>query len=416
VTLKLRDNFGAFHAIGGLRGPEIEVSPDSFGVVPHLNRMGPDGRWLATWDDLRKTVQLRDTEKGAGVESRRIRVTGLRGAVTHMRWLSDLSGVVFLTDKNLFVARFDVQGTDDGAWAHPVFGKRKDGTRPEVLDVRMTPTGFVALTDAGYDEDAGHQLRDAWFVHVAWNRVAPPRRFTPKTGRVRALSVRSSGRVVLAMAGLKPSEDSDSDVTGALWTLRLDNHGHSRVIERRDCETDDCDVTNWSPGTRRLVYTTADGAVVIVGRGDKQDVVIDFGDFETPTHTLWLDKRERRLLLANREMVSMYDMAGNELWSWSPKNGDTIHSARFDLDNKTVLATAGRRALRVAGGKAKLLFKTRMQAKPWKEGDDYLMASEVFVDDIIPLGNGALAYGVVVAKVSEVEEEYDEEDYESEDE
>ncbi len=378
----------------------MEVDPYDQGLVPHLHRTDPEHQWLASWDDLRKQLQLRDVGL---TQTKRLRVTGLKGNVTHMRWLRDSSGVVFVTSANAFVARLNPGAELDGGtlWAHPVFGKRTTKKFSEISELRVINDGLVALTYAG-------GTRDVWFVPVTASRVGAPKRFTPKSGRVGAMSVRSGSRVVLSMHTLTGDLPQ-------LWTMRVNANGRARVLSRRDCASDECEISNWSPRTRRLVYALSDGSVVIAGRGDREDTVIELGDYELRTHTLWLNERENRLLLANNEEVTLYDMDGEVVWSWSPKNGDPIHSARFDLDGKSVLATAGRRAVRVKGGKAKLLFKTRMKAPTFSDDNPMHISSEVFVDDITPLKNGALAYHVVAAKVEERwdddEYEYDEEEW-----
>ncbi len=387
--------------IGGLSEAPGEIDPELGAPVPHLHRMGPDGRYLMTWDDNRRRLWIRDV---AAKTSRAIRVAGLRGSVKTMRWLRDSSGAVFLTGRNAYVARFDLaDATDDATRASSIFGRR---TLPrEPVAVRNVLNGLVIMTEEGWHPEYDEPLRHVYHVRITDNRVGPPVRFTPKDGRLDSMSVRAGGRVVVSMR-----DDYDADT---LRTLRVFANGTAKELSRRICASvSECRVVNWTPGTRKLVYALADGQVVIAGRtGDEDDIVVEVAGLapHDGVHTLWLSPDESRLLASGPEEIVMLNASnGEEIWHWEAPD-QAIVSARFDTDG-SVLATAGRGAYRLRSGRAKKLFQTRMKAPG--EDDVMLISREVVLDDLIPLGDGSIAYSVVRSRIVEEFDHYEEdEDY-----
>lgn len=412
VTLKIMNADGHFEALGGHSVADTELDDSEEAVpVPHLHREDADGRWLASWDSWRRRLHIRDLRGGG--KSHSLKVSGLGGEVQKMRWLGDSSGVVMLTTRQAYVLRFDPNEQEPDTWASPLLGRAPRGANRVMKDVGMQRHGLVIRT-AQYSTGSHHaagkkRAQVAYHVSVGANRVGPARRVSPTDRTLTGMTVLSGDRVVLSLAGadLEPGE---------LRVLAIRSGAHVTLLDSIACITSDCDVVNWSPHTRRLAYQVADGRVVVrvdagKDRGATEDRVLSLRRVQTADtmHTLWLSPDEERVLVGGSDGYVIADVqTGRVLTDWTPQDYAVMTSARFDKDGRSVLAAAGRSAYRVdASGRSRRLLQTRKPTADATPTHGAVLETHTFVDDIIPLGGGALAYSVVRLQI---EEDYNDEE------
>ncbi len=408
MTLKLRDAQGRFHNSGVYRSQEPkEVDWDNLSTepVPHYQRVDPGRRFLASYDAGRFSLQLRSLRESLPV--RRIPLRGISGEVMAMRWLASGRGLVFMTQSAGYIARFDPSAPPTTIRAKRVPLKMPAETT--LQNVRILPGGPVFYAK-GWGKD--RPIGKVWYVPTRDARLRAPVAIAPKRGVPTGMTVRAGGQLVLVVS----LYNSEGDIeTKRVETYRISARGHARRVERIECESiEDCTPTNWTPGTRRLVWAT-EGQIVVSSRKPGDGHFHTFPADGLDVNTLWLDPAERRILVATDRSVTLYDLKGRRLWSFSDKDKD-VHSAHFSEGGKAVVASIGKQVVRIVGGKARTLFATR--TKPFKSDEDSEteMQNTVFIDDAIPLPGGGVAYVVVQTLIEEELLDMDEEEELEEDE
>lgn len=391
IVVKLRDATGRFVALAGDTATE-DAHGESLGAAQLLD-LDPDGRRLAIWDGARRRIGLLEgldsTAPPADV-TRWIRPALLRGRVTSMEWLRDGSGLAITTDHNAYIVRID---PESDAVAHPLFGGQR-GRR--VHDLRVMSGAIIVLADGPRTAPRAYQ------VELEEDRIGPARALPTDGMNVSALTVLAGGRVALA---LEPdwsdgADDESVKRSAEIRVLRRTALGGWTFLDSRPCEGKHyCSVETWSVGTRRLVYSTEDGSIVIAGSTPERDVTLNTGverdsERDRPAiQTLRLNARENRVLMASTWNVQLWTRDGEQRWVWSPPQGE-VHSARFAADGQTVYASAGRGVYRIRDGRAERIFRT-LASEPAGSDGEYLEQAAVYIDDLELLPGGAIAYSVV---------------------
>lgn len=176
---------------------------------------------------------------------------------------------------------------------------------------------------------------------------------------------------------------------------------------------------NWAPGSSRIAYSEwAPAAYVEDGTGWKEfSLRGEDDDAWMPMTELWINKAETRVLAADELRVRLWSMDGSERWTWEPERArDRVHSVHFDPDDETVWVGAGLSIYHIdATGSARKVLTARRPRIPGKSktaagnngakrkaGKPLFMPrihadprTDAFVDDVVPLGNGRVAYMVV---------------------
>ncbi len=371
--MKLRDANGKFHALGGLVNKEVHDEDSSPRPVPHLHRLDREHQRLASWDDIRKRLQIR-TFGGAGATvppvPRVVRIRGLKGKVAIFRWTWDGKGVFFVTPRGVFAADLSTLPGDVEPGAVSELTVVPVEVPGSMRNVRPVPGGLMALGSK------------AWLI-----RDQHPPQLLAKTD-AQSGSVARNGDMLIA-------------TDGEIHRLAV-RDGEVQVVHRRKCAGwPDCAVVNWAATGDRLAYALTDGNVVL-SAGDT-DVL-----FPLPSvvRTLWFSPDGSVLLAVTADQAVLIDATTRKRRStWTRTTPGEIHSAHFAPGGDQVLLAAGRDVRRIdtATGKARWWFKTRAKRLEIDEG--YGALSEVFLDDLVALPNGALAYSLVRTRQQENDDE-----------
>ena len=340
--------------------------------VPHLHRVSPDGRWLASFDPAGK-LALRRVDVAApqdAARTRAIRVDGVSGEVRTLRWSADGTGLIFQTAKGLFAATPADDATRTTARAIFLAASH---SLTQIDDFRILPNGLIVR---------GNQR--LFFVGSATSSTQD---LTPAGYRVMAANVRSEGRIVMVVT---PSEASIN--SGQLWTLAPSGDGFS-VVHQLPCHTN-CLVRNWAPGSALLTFSATSGRVTgeveveVDGRSTLTDAAVDKDGSRSPVHSLWADDETGRVLAATRSTVSVFDTRLKRQWAWQPDSG-AIRTARFAPGGAAVIVTTADDILRVEQGVSRSLLTAAMH-KRLNTG-----RQSAFLDDAALHPDGSLSFAVV---------------------
>lgn len=420
VSLKLKDANGQVHDLGSYDAETTAAEGEQQSrPVPHLQRLSPDQRWLASFDadqmrlDLRAVDTSRAGERGAIDKPLLVNINGVAGTVHQFRWLKSINGFSISTDKNLYILPFDPDAGERSVQAQPVFDPEQIGAFA-IADTRILPDGMLVRTREFVNGDPYWYRGEVYWVRLGDGTVQDLVPLVPDHLTAVAANVRSNGRIVLALAvhDYDRAESQGQGDLSELWTVETDPVEPPTVTEKRACADESCNVGNWAPGTDRLTYALEwDDKIIIEGSSpDDDDIELQWSEENyASTHTLWQNADQTRVLAATLEGLQLWDANGTALWDWTPKSKEHIHSAHFEDDGSIVVA-AGTKLYRLTEGKAKRVLRTRGKYKPRRtagDGEGYDAWGETtkdsFVDDAITLPGGAVAFSVV-----DVEESYEE--------
>lgn len=427
VSLKLKDTNGKVRTIGTYDSENVSPEGEEGLVsIPHLQRVSPDGRWLATFDADKMRLDLRaleSTEDGEGSVGDRqlVKVAGLEGTIRQFRFLSSIEGFSISTSENLYILPYAL---DEGARtveAQPVFDPEQMGEF-DVVDTRILPDGMIARTREYIDGDPYWWRGDVHWIQIDDDTVQDVASLVPRHLSATAANVRSKGRIVVALDVFDQdiAEKVGHGEVSELWTFETSPAESPKITETTRCAHDYCNIINWAPGTERLTYGYDwDRLAVANDNGEFEDLTMEFTDgYGGNMHTLWTDDDESHILAATIDGVVLWDADGKEQWTWQHPRGYQVHSAHFEDDGSVVVA-AGTQLLRVENGLAKRLLRTRGKYKPRRydpDSDIYPEWNETskdsFIDDAIMLPGGAIAFAVVDVEETWEEMEWEEPDWE----
>ena len=300
--------------------------------VPHLQRVDPANRWLATLLGDSGRLLLHDLSGSRLQHDQTIRE--LSGRVRAFRWLADGTGLVVQTHRNVFVVPITF-GTGSGApgvhAAQAVFSESPG----RIQDHRI-------LSADDFIVRAANRL-----FYVRATQPDHVHELTPKNAQVPEANLRSGGRIVMVVRR--------SDAKDELWTLETSPVTPPRIREQRPCEGS-CNIVNWSPGSEHLTYALADGQIVIEVPAPPGGPVVTrqvslAPSTERHVKVLWTNSSGDRVLAASETSLAVWNERGEALWNWSPSGTRSkIRAAHFEGDGRTILLTLTDRVLRLREG------------------------------------------------------------------
>lgn len=412
VTLKLRDAHGKVRTIGSYDAEHVATEGDEGAhPIPHLQRVSPDGRWLASLDADRMRLDLRalDTDR----PRRLVAIEGVEGTVRQFRYLEATAGFVLMTDANVYLLPFDADAQPEAAApepaivAEPVFDPAHT-TDMSFMDTRILPDGLIAHVREHVDGDPHWYRGDVYWVRLGDDTVQDLVSLVPRHLSATGANVRSEGRIVVALNvhDYDVAERMGQGELSELWTIQTPADDVPRVSAVTPCADDYCNVINWTPRTKRLTYAFAWSEVVREGASPDAEPIrlnmeLDDGSGGR-MHTLWADANEEHLLGANLDGIQVWTAEGKAVWQWQHPRGYAVHFADFEPDG-SVLVAAGTQLWRVDQHEAKRLVRTRGKYKAHRNGSDDMYDEEgwgtgskqSFIDDAIALPDGSIAYSVV---------------------
>jgi hypothetical protein len=418
VTLKLRDANGKVHRIGTYDAEHVASEGDEGArPVPHLQRMSPDGRWLASLDadrmrlDLRAVDGSREGRPGTLRKPLLVELKGIEGTVRQFRFLEAMSGFVLITESNLYLLPFDPDAQGDEAaaeiQAEPVFDPAKTENM-DFLDTRILPEGVIAHVREHIDGDPFWHRGDVYWIRIADDTVQDLVSLVPDHLTATGANVRSQGRIVVALGvhDYDIAEQLGQGDLSELWTIETPADDIPNVSAVTQCANDWCNVINWTPRTERLTYALDWSEVYREGATPDADPIamtLSLGDdYGGRMHTLWADAAEEHLLGANHDGVQVWTSEGEPLWQWQHPRNYAVNFADFEPDG-SVLVAAGTQLWRIEEGRGKRLLRTRGKHRARRNGSDDVYdeegwgtgAKQSFIDDAFALPDGSIAFSVV---------------------
>lgn len=453
VTLKLLRTDGEVRATGAYvsRGQPEEDNGDI--RLVHLQRLDAKERWLATLSAPPLRVDLWPLSDGKADGSRHhveVTLTGVDEHILQFRWLDDGKSLVLMGTHQIWVATPDTRHPKTVAKAQRVF---PDKSR-DMSDTRVVPGGFIVRTveqgvwpypydpgEEGYDADEeiywgeeefgegafwrGHIYR----VPVTGGTPRTPIDLTPDGYAANGATVLSGGRVAIALGVFLSPDEYDRIDAGelearkaALHVLKRNAAKPTDVVATYPCGEDDwCYADNWAPGTRHPIYINDQRILIHEAPGRPAREIALPEDWWGHTHGLWADEAARTVLVASADQIALYDLtSGDPRWRWMPSgDGDQlVRSVHFRPDGRTVVAAVGEHVLELRDGKARQLVRgvhgkaiaalqseraAKSEARSEVEVDEEAEWSDTtrFVDNVIPLSSGDVAYAVVTLRTTE---------------
>jgi hypothetical protein len=384
------------------------LHPEDATHIPHIHRLGPREDALATFSPATGLVTLTSVGRPEGTleSARTIRLEGLNGQVIrNLRWTQDGGQWVVQTDNNLYLARIPTVEAAPKAVVTPVFVE--SGKVMRVDDYRVHPHGV--LVRVGWSRDPGLSA-GLYFFDLSGN--TPKRHsFTQPKGGVSYATILAGGRIVRTV----PSPQKMGRTwLGAIETYNVTPGQAPVLVDTVECSGHDCNVANWAPGADHLVLATHAGNILFENP-DSTDISSPFIRRQLPLsppgllwghepiHTLWASPSNARVLAASKHSLSVFDRYGTVLWSWKPDEG-AIHSAHFDIREEAVLVGVNDRILRLQEGKPpEVIFVSPWNHKPstasaLKRSRRAGVRTRTFVDDVVPLRDGRVAFNWVTVK------------------
>jgi hypothetical protein len=416
VSLVVRQPDGSLRSLGkhhGKTSHEEHGEETAARVVPHLHRVSPDGRWLASFDADDRAVYV----AGIGAErvsrGQRLRIEGLDfepGELSQFRWFAsdpfavdldgdasgDPGGFIFSTPSTIRWAPLADDSITQGGTvrAEPVFtgvDARPKGERT-IHDTRVVPGGFMVRSSSGYGGDVH-------FVRVSDGAIQEVSSLLPRGIGTSAANVALDGRIVVS-AYAKHYEEMEQGILPLkaeheLWTYTVDAH-EARFERALDCPDEYCWITNWAPGSSPLVVAM-EGAMIGVTTDEGKTHSFEFAGDEGywgSVHALW--SHGDTILAANDQAVRSFALDGEVRWTWEAPEDQEITGVHEDHDG-SALVSVGRTLMRVTDGKAKRVLRVRGRwgKREYDEGTDFGGYRHSFIDQALPLANGAIAYTVV---------------------
>jgi hypothetical protein len=380
---------------------ESEGSP-----VPHLHRVSPDGRWLASYDADDARVFLTPIAEGMSRASRTLKLTGVMGQVRQFRWLESDSLLAIATDSDVFLAPIPsalLQGGDEvevEVEADSVFSFEggKDGGR-QIIDLRLAPGGFFVRVGA---EGDFHWFRQqVYFARVSDGTLQELDPLVPDGLTAQSASLAFDGELAITLEYWDDERFGEGpgplvDEGGEVWRFALSEEGEPQRVGRLACPEDYCQMSNWAPNSSPLVAVHGYGEIAVFDKdSSERPPTFDFDADGAAIDSLWAWP-EGGWVAADGEFVRSFDDEGTLLWSWSAPRDKPIHGVHLDEGGQTVMVTAGLDVYRVRAGKGRRLLRSRgAHAESGQDRDDWGGMSESFVDQALALPGGAIAYTVV---------------------
>ncbi len=354
---------------------------------------------LASFDTDRDRIRWQPLNDGEG--ARWLSVAGIEGHVIQFRWLSGGAGFVVATQRDVYLLALDGAKLKR---AVSIFGPKFTPKVTRIWDTRVNADGVLVRYDDASEDRPGERLPTTK-VAFAQVRNGTFHRFiaidaTERADDITAATVLAGGRVLVA----EVMWDG-----GHRWIRSLKPLDGAYVdMARRECVSDACfRITNWSPGADKLVYSDSEGDVLVERAGAMKPLPQD-PEAEGQVDNLWLSTSEDRVVASRGQHVQLWNIAGKRLWSVKLPGKPSVQSLKFGRDDKEVWAALGTRIYRINGAKSirtvvhRRDLESRVPVPVERVVDEDVLAdiptSAVFLDDVVPLPDGGLAYAVVRLK------------------
>ncbi len=323
VSTRLVRPDGSVATLGGLDVTETVHNPFNGPVeIPHLSRLSPDGRWLATYDLRSSRVRLLDARHSQRLIAD-VTIEGTSGQLTAFRWLGDGSGFAIATNRGLWLARLNPMSAARLPASVTAVEVKNAAQQPiPAIDTRMVEDGFIAQAHG-----------TVYFVRP----TAKPQVFDlkPAGARVLRANVRTDHRIVAHVRyDARPNE---ARVPDELWTLDTSGAGAPHRTGRRSCNDGGtvCDVFNWTQGAQFLGYALANGRIVLEDPAHPADpqyekvVYVDLQHRWDRVHTLWASPIDHRVVAATGRKLQVWDAQGQPMYAFTVPVGSAIRTASF---------------------------------------------------------------------------------------
>ncbi len=350
--------------------------------VPHLQRLSPDGRALASYDADRGVMRLRAAD-GPSRALREFEIADMPGHILQFRWAARGDALLMMTTAGLY--RVSTAGDDPRVVAQELFS----GSEHMLLELRATEGGVLL-----HAQPRRVKQRGVWLIAPSDAGHATTRLTSPSRD-AQSFTVLPSGQVVVELAGRAGAGDE-------LETFAFEG-GRPRLVHARPCvDGGDCTIINWSAGASSYAYATqrcpgyrergiCKPAIVHVTseaadapRRDLEFPSPRYGGFPRELSQLWV--RGDEVFAASRDKLVVWGPNG-ELFRWKPRESGSrrwITSSALDRRAGAILVSTGENIYRVEDGKAKRLRRVP-EHKDRKR----------IIDGLVALPNGELAYQLV---------------------
>ena len=424
--------------------------------------------------------------KSAGWTSKRILVRGVQGNVQEVRWLPNDAGIALRTFENIYLVPFHEDFSQSQLPAKKVFQVKRMPRSPIFLSMRDTKHGLIVMTHEmtweeldeyrEFDKRSRVEIQrmrslfsaisthEAYFLPYHDGKMGTAVSLRPRNRNLVFLNTLSNGRIAIISAP-KDFEEAEplsanhtnlqdlapfvpANATNALNSIQIYQthpNGRAELIATHTAgENGERFVSNWSPNTERILYSTDDGNIFLELPNQNEDhstfKKISFSKpYEVDSITnLWLNRAQNRFVAASENRLGVWDGEGKPLWTWSTKENETIQSVHFALDGESVLAAINNQVFRIHNGKKTLILtgkhdpqtekiikkaerlknkrlkkykKTQQlknkRLKKYKKRqrhhfeEDLFSQQRSFIDGIIPLSDGSIAFAVVTSDYEE---------------
>ncbi len=420
ISMKIRDAKGRVHTLGRYASSSVDMEySQGSSPIPHLHRTSPDGHWLASYDpDDREMHLIPLTREGADLGGERsFRIDGIEGGVRQFRWLSSDDAFAISTRNQVYLAPIPasalaVEDTTQGVRivdAQPAFvGLADRDDEREIADLRVTTTGFFARTLSMPEWDPS--LGQVWDAQVSDGSIQAFMPLLPAGLAARNANIAYGDSLVVVVENTDPDRlsgerDPLGEAAGQMWVHRLEMGAEPQRTRVVECPNDDCWVTNWAPHSDPMVVIQDYNQIAVYGAqpGARESWEFEDGD-GAAISTLWAEHSQ--IFAADNSFVNVYDFEGKRQWGWTAPQGKSVSGVHVDAEGRA-LVSVGLELLRIDEGKARRLLRAKGKYKAIDEDEDnWERERRSFVDQALPLPNGAVAFTVV-----DLETSYEEPDW-----
>jgi hypothetical protein len=359
---------GSHEVVGNVRYRFRELSTE----VPHVMRISPSGKSLATYDGEQVKIRVYDLGPSARFDNyRNLPVPDLGGPVKQLRWVDEGSAIALMSDRAVGVV------TLDGSLNKSTATIPLRLTRPErILGIRSDESGFYIHTSRSPSAYRPRRQRVYYVPTGDWNK---PIDVTPQGAKLEGLTTLDDSRLAMVVKNRSKHE----------FRIVSTKPGQvGKLLTTHACPTNSCRVQNWVPGASNLAVALGDGTLMWRLATPAPVVVKASAGRIRKIHSFWANPDQDLFLAADRRSVKVYADDGTLQWSWRSPAEDVV-TAHFSEDEKGVLVATQNALILVENGQEiKRLATLDASAPRDAKGRDV----RVFYDDVKPLGAGAVAW------------------------
>lgn len=413
VSLEIRDALGQVRSLGKHAATvvELEGMGPSANPVPHLHRTSADHKTLASFDadDARMHLTPLGEEYGPGAmgETTSFEIEGLEGRVRQFRWLESDASFAIATEGQLYLVPVPQSSGVKSVKAQVVFAGFLREEVGSIVDVRVAKGGAIVRTEgvSSWDQDPwfGQQV---WYMRVNDGTLQELDPLLQQGLGAGAANIAFGEDIVVAVQNadvdrLSEEHDPLGGSWGQLWRYQIPDEGEPVLSGKYDCPDDDCNLSNWAPGSSPLVAVQSWSEIMVFDPSKSEESMVEFsGESLAGVSNLWTTDAGEIVASDDTRLVQ-YAPNGLKMWEWKAP-GKRMITGVHKGENHELIVSAGLDVYKVsAKGKGRRQVRAKGSHPIPSDEDDIFEGSErSFVDQAIPLGNGAMAYTVVDLKSS----------------